>query len=323
MSKIAFSLTLLIAVLICLLRTASAQAQAIRTFVSAGGSDSNPCSITQPCRHFSAAVAVTSAGGEVDALDPGAYGSFTILHAITIEGQGWSYVAPPSNGNAITITANAGDNIKIHGVSLNGVGTTNSNGIMFTAGGSLTVTDCVAQNFISSSSFAVGNGILMMPTSAAISFAITNTKVSNNGSAGIYYIPNGSSTTATGVIDHVAATNNTTYGIAITTSFGGGSTTVAISNSIASNNGSSGISIYSGSAALTVSIDNTSSNSNGDGITANNTPKVTLGRSVITGNTNYGIYNGTFPNTFYSYQDNRINENVADISSPLSSLALH
>jgi hypothetical protein len=26
-------------------------------------------------------------GGEVDALDPGAYGSFTISHAITIEGQ--------------------------------------------------------------------------------------------------------------------------------------------------------------------------------------------------------------------------------------------
>src|SRR5271157_4075631 len=92
-----------------------AQAQSIRTFVSVAGSDSNPCSITQPCRHFSAAVAATAAGGEVDALDPGAYGSFTIGHAITIEGQGWSYVAPPAGGAAITITALAGDKIKIHG----------------------------------------------------------------------------------------------------------------------------------------------------------------------------------------------------------------
>src|SRR5216683_4582768 len=124
-----------------------AQAQSIRTFVSTAGSDNPSCSLASPCRHFSAAVAATAAGGEVDALDPGAYGSFTILHAITIEGQGWSYVASPSNGNAITINAGASDNIKIHGVSLNGVGTTSSNGIVFNAGASLTVTDCVAQNF--------------------------------------------------------------------------------------------------------------------------------------------------------------------------------
>src|SRR5258708_12854437 len=98
--------TLFIAAALALAATlppVQAQAQSIRTFVSTAGSDSNPCSITLPCRHFSAAVAVTSAGGEVDALDPGAYGSFTISQAITIEGQGWSYVAPPANGNATTL----------------------------------------------------------------------------------------------------------------------------------------------------------------------------------------------------------------------------
>jgi hypothetical protein len=47
----------------------SAQAQSPRTFVSAAGSDSNPCSFAAPCRHFQAAVIATSAGGEVDALD--------------------------------------------------------------------------------------------------------------------------------------------------------------------------------------------------------------------------------------------------------------
>src|SRR5258708_14267360 len=80
-----------------------AQAQSIRTFVSTAGSDSNPCSLTQPCRHFSAAVAATAVGGEVDALDPGAYGSFPILPAITIQGQGGSHVAPPAGGNAIPL----------------------------------------------------------------------------------------------------------------------------------------------------------------------------------------------------------------------------
>src|SRR5258708_38685782 len=111
-----------------------AQAQSIRPFVSTAGSDSNPCSLASPCRHFSAAVAATAVGGEVDALDPGAYGSFTVSQTITIEGQGWSYVAPPNNGNAITINAGSG-NVTIRGVSLNGIGTSTTNGIVFNSGG--------------------------------------------------------------------------------------------------------------------------------------------------------------------------------------------
>src|SRR5712691_3568323 len=111
--------------LACSLFAAPANAQAIRTFVSVAGSDSNPCSLASPCRHFSAAVAATAVGGEVDALDPGAYGSFTISQAITIEGQGWSYIAPPANGNGITINAVSGD-VFIRGVSLNGVGVANA-----------------------------------------------------------------------------------------------------------------------------------------------------------------------------------------------------
>src|SRR5271168_4542210 len=137
----------------------SAQAQSIRTFVSTSGTDNPSCSLTSPCRHFSAAVTATAVGGEVDALDPGAYGSFTISQAISIEGQGWSYVAPGANGNAITINAVSG-NVTIHGVSLNGVGTTNTTGIQFNSGDSLTVTDCVVQNFYS--------GVIVEPSAGTI-----------------------------------------------------------------------------------------------------------------------------------------------------------
>src|SRR5579863_9542952 len=91
------------------LPTVSAQAQSPRTFVSAVGSDSNPCSFAAPCRHFQAAVNATSAGGEVDALDPAGYSPITISQAITIEGQGWSYIAPSSNAAAITINAGSGN----------------------------------------------------------------------------------------------------------------------------------------------------------------------------------------------------------------------
>jgi parallel beta helix pectate lyase-like protein len=274
---------------------------AIRTFVSVGGSDSNPCSITAPCRHFSAALLVTAVGGEIDALEPGSYGSFTIMQAVTIEGQGWSYVAPPNGGNAITINAVSG-NVTIHGVSANGVGATGTtNGIEFNSGSSLVISDCTLQNF-------TGSGIAILPASNSLSFAITNTTASNNGFAGIRYVPSGSTATANGVIDHVVASNNgNAPGISINT-LGGGSATVAISNSIASGNSTNGIFIYNGSAALSVSIDHVSATDNGYGVLAEGTATVLLGRSVITSNIT-GVANSTSPNTFYSYGNNAINNN--------------
>jgi hypothetical protein len=250
-------------------------------------------------------------GGEVDALDPAGYGPITITQPITIEGQGWSYIAPPANGNGITINAVSG-NVAIHGVSLNGAGITGgTNGIVFNSGGSLTVTDCVAQNFVNNGSQTTGLGILLEPTSGPVSFVITNTIVSNNGFTGIYYFPpSGSSATANGVIDHVVATNNL-YGIAIdTVNSASGSATLAISNSTASNqvvSNTAGFFIKNASAPLAVSIDNCNISGNYNGITTLGSPKVLLGRSVITNNSNNSISNAS--STFFTYQNNQINLN--------------
>jgi hypothetical protein len=301
------------------LPAAPAQAQVARTFVSAAGSDSSNCAnVATPCRHFQTAVTATAPGGEVVALDPANYGSMTINHQITINGQGWAYVAPQNGGNAITITAGSSDNVTIHGVVLDGIGATGgTNGIVFNSGGSLTVTNCVAQNFITTGVESSGNGIWMRPSAGTVRFAIANTVVLNNGYAGISYSPPSGTATANGVIDRVVATNNDAYGIAIYTGSGGGSTTTAISNSIvseSSNGGAgTGIEIFNGPAPLTVSIDNTSITGNPFGIYASGTSNVTLGRSVITANSAVGIQNSTGPNTFFSYQDNRINGNGTDI----------
>ena len=156
------------------------------------------------------------------------------------------------------------------------------------------------------------DGILMLPPSTgAISFAITNTVVSNNANGGIFYFQQSGSATANGIIDHVIATNNL-YGIAINT--GNGSTTAAISNSVAGNNTNDGINIANGSAPLTVSIDNTGLSGNGAGIVADGTPKVLLGRSAITGNGEGVITSDA--GFFFTYKDNRINGNGADVSGP-------
>jgi hypothetical protein len=199
--------------------------------------------------------------------------------------------------------------LTLRGLSLNGVGATGgTNGIVFNSGNSLTITDCVAQDFAQSgSSQTTGNGILLQPSSHATSFAITNTIASNNGWSGISYVPQ--SSTTIGMIDHVVATNNQ-VGIEINTIGGGGSLSVAISNSFASNNGLFGIYVDNFDL-LTVSIDNASVNGNGVGIEAMDSSKVLLGRSVIAGN-GTGVVNDTSPNSFYSFGDNRINGNNND-----------
>ena len=55
-----------------------------RTFVSTGGSDSASCSLSAPCRGFTAAAAQTSSGGEVIVLDSGGYGPVTLTKSISL-----------------------------------------------------------------------------------------------------------------------------------------------------------------------------------------------------------------------------------------------
>src|ERR1700761_8011220 len=88
MRKIAPALAILGTALVSALYTAPAHAQATRTWVSGTGNDGNPCSRTSPCETFAGAYAKTAAGGEIDALDPGGFGTLTISKSITIDGGG-------------------------------------------------------------------------------------------------------------------------------------------------------------------------------------------------------------------------------------------
>jgi hypothetical protein len=45
-------------------------------------------SVHKPNCTFAGAISKTAAGGEIDALDPGGYGTVTITKAITIDGGG-------------------------------------------------------------------------------------------------------------------------------------------------------------------------------------------------------------------------------------------
>jgi hypothetical protein len=89
-----------------------ANAQAARTFVSGVGSDLNPCSRTAPCSTFVGAMSKTAAGGEIDCLDSGGFGTVTIDKSLTIDctGVGGSIL---SVGGTTAVTVNTGPNDRV------------------------------------------------------------------------------------------------------------------------------------------------------------------------------------------------------------------
>src|ERR671914_1217749 len=87
--------------LVALAVPSSASAQT-RTFVSGVGNDADPCSRTAPCRTFAGAFNKTSAGGEINCLDPGGYGGLTINKSISI-------ICQYTEGGALTAGAGVSD----------------------------------------------------------------------------------------------------------------------------------------------------------------------------------------------------------------------
>ena len=154
-----------------------AQGQATRTWVSGVGDDANPCSRTTPCKTFGGAMSKTAIGGEIDVLDPGTFGSFTIGKSITIDGGGMfaGISAAGTTGITINITnaADTAKSVRLRGLSINGGGT-GANGINIVAANKVSVEDCVIDGFSQ-------NGILV----AAGGVFIKNSTVRNNAVAGL------------------------------------------------------------------------------------------------------------------------------------------
>jgi hypothetical protein len=125
-----------------------------RTFVSGHGSDSNPCSLTAPCRTLAAALAQTAPGGEVIAIDSAGYGPFTINQGVTVQAAPGVYAGiTAGSGDAIDIKAGARDKVILRGLTLNSLGTA-GNGITFSTGEILQAESCAVNGF------SVGSGLL-------------------------------------------------------------------------------------------------------------------------------------------------------------------
>src|SRR5689334_8438025 len=121
MKRFGVSLNFVIVAIIVLVFASLASAQASRTWVSGVGDDANPCSRTAPCKTFPGAISKTAAGGEIDCLDPGGFGALTITKAITIDCDGTFGSVLVAGTNGIIVQAGPSDNVRIRGVSVQGV----------------------------------------------------------------------------------------------------------------------------------------------------------------------------------------------------------
>jgi hypothetical protein len=168
-------------------------AQAFRTFVSAGGVDSNPCTHIAPCRTLVAAYNATLPGGEIVALNPAGYGPLTITRAITIWGNGWAGINT-SSGNAITISAGPNDFINLRGLNIEGFGS-GANGIVFNSGHALIIRDSLIRGF-------TGIGLNFAPSGQGQLYA-HNLQVSEMAPAGSVGVNVTSGSTVTASLDRV------------------------------------------------------------------------------------------------------------------------
>jgi hypothetical protein len=275
-----------------------------RSFVSSAGLDTNACTIAAPCATFAVAYTKISANGIIAALDPGKYGPIAITGPVTINGNGWAAITAPAAGNGITITAGSG-NVTLTGLEIDGAGAA-YNGIVFNSGGKLIIGNCIVKDTVlgSNGTETTGTGIVIQPSAGTVEFTITNTTVTNNGDAGIFYLPPSGSPSVSGVIDHLVATGNFSGILISEYNASGGSLNVVITSSILNNN-NFGVQIggvqQGNEATDTVTLDTDDISNNDYGLSIEDGTAI-VSNSVIVNNSTYGIDNSA---TIYTYQNNR------------------
>lgn len=221
----------------------SASAQTLsRTFVSRLGDDTNNCSSTAPCASFARAIVQTTANGEVDAIDQGSFGGFTVTGPITIDGGSQaagvnSGITVNASGATVTLRnlniQSAVGNSGTQGISL-GAGTLHvekvtisgfANGILVNGGTALTLDHVTSRDN--------SNSGLFVQTAATVNVHDSNF-LNTSAGAGVF-LGSGSFST----LRNVVSFGNGTAGVAVDGS--GGTAQLALVNSTISSNAGPGL----------------------------------------------------------------------------------
>lgn len=295
---------------VVLLPAVPASAQATRTWVSGVGDDVNPCSRTAPCKTFAGAISKTATNGEINVLDPGAFGAVTITKSITISSEGFEAgVLATLGSSGIIINAPASAVVVLRGLDIEGAGS-GAHGIRFLAGGALHVEDCTINNFAL-------RGITFEPSGLSLLF-VQDTVVRNNlvgaSSGGILIKPGAAGSAVVSLVD--VRLDNNRFGLqveggslvsAVRTSANGnltngflamgtavGAAVIDLESSVASNNGSNGVRAFQ--AGGTIRLSNTIITGNaGSGLSVNAGAIISFGNNSVDGNGVNGSPTSTVP----------------------------
>jgi hypothetical protein len=322
MSRFTNQLKMLIGALFAasILYASPAAAQATRTWISGVGDDVNPCSRTAPCKTFAGAISKTAAGGEIDCLDPGGFGTLTITKSITLdcrEAEG-SILASGTTG----INVNGANIVVIvRGLSINGAGLTPGvYGVHVFQAQSVTIEDSYIFGFGS----GAARGISVDTTTSNVQLFVNNTTINNNTGGGVIIQPaagfsagaelknvrllgNGISafalSTASGatalsatIIDSQIAGGGIAGTSGVVAKAPSGTATIVIKSSSISGNPTYGIN--SNGAGAAVRVGDTAITNNGTALNAVSSGKIeSFGDNDVTGNSNPGAFTATIPHS--------------------------
>lgn len=277
----------LVALLGFALLSSIATAASQRTFVSPTGSDTNPCSLAQPCRTFGAAITQTASGGEVIVLDSAGYGSVTIAQSVSIIAPpgiyaGISLTQPSANGVAIngsnidvvlrglTIIALGGANgtigvnvmsarsVTVDRCTISGV---NGDGIYSQASTQLTISNSELRG--NSTGIASNGGTIDVEnsrildsnqtginSSSGVALHVDRSEIAGSGNSGIQAVSSVAGVLSKTTISQARLAKNGSQGLAVS-SLAGGLSEVAISDSVIADNGNQGLNFYADAGSTT------------------------------------------------------------------------
>lgn len=241
-------------------------AQASRTWVSGTGDDTNPCSRIAPCKSLAGALSKTAPGGEINAIDPGGFGSVTITKAITIDLTPFEGGVLIPGVNGIVVQAGANDAVILRGLDIYGPGTAGTAGIKFVSGKSLTVEKTKIAG--------VPTGIDVEATTNA-NIAVVNSSIETTLTNGVF-VNNAAGIQTQLTLNNVEVLNNLGNGLA----FEQGAI-ASVRNSVVSGSGADGILATS---YATVDLDNVMSTENNVGVESAGGAVTRLTRSTVIDN---------------------------------------
>jgi hypothetical protein len=310
--KSAFRNSLIMSVLL-LLASGSAFAQATRTWVSGVGDDANPCSRTAPCKTWAGAISKTAAGGIINCIDPGGFGTVTVTKSITISCKHVEGSALASSTTGIIINGAAID-VVLRGLDIDGSPPTlpGVNGIRFLQGASLIVEDCVIRDFTGAA--PNGYGILVNNTSLIAKIYVINSNITGNGSglggAGMQIVPSG--TGGASVIIRNSAFLNNTIGVRANTAATTGTVNVTATDTTAAGAFHGFVAEGAGGPIRMMLTRVVSANNLGDGVqSAGANAAVRIGSSIVTSNNGTGLA-ASSGGQLLSYGNNQVNGNGVD-----------